>query len=91
MSRKTPPITDDNVVQIVFYKSDELTTDLICCDITINSATGPLVWFLHEEADEWEDVLLEMKALPEFDVDWFVKVACPAFSENRTIAFGEKI
>lgn len=87
MSRKIPPITPDNVNQVVFYKKDELTTDLICCEITINTERGPVIWFVHEEGDEWERMLLEMEQLKGFDKSWHEKVINPPFAENRTIAF----
>lgn len=87
MNRKIPPITPDNVNQIVFFKRDELTTDLICCEITINTERSSVICFVHEESDEWERILLEMEQLKGFDKSWPEKVIKPPFAENRTIAF----
>ena len=91
MNRKIPPITSDNVDQIVFFKRDELTTDLICCEITIITKGSPVVWFVHEEADEWTMILLEMENLQGFDKSWPEKVIKPPFVENRTIAFSKTV
>lgn len=38
---------------MTFFKRDELTTDLICCDIE-GRERG---WFFHEEAEGWGNLL----------------------------------
>ena len=68
---------------VVFYKRDEITTDLICCDIEL----GGRIWTFHEEAQGWRELIAHISALPGFRADWFSAVANPAFETNRTIAF----
>ena len=89
MRRKIPPLTYDIVSKIAFFKRDELTTDLVCCEITIDKVGEPAVWFLHEESNEWADILLEMENLKGFDKSWCEKVILPAFAENRIIVFSK--
>lgn len=71
------------VNRIEFYKRDELTTDLVCCEVT----TGDAVHFAHEEAPDWQRFLDYVAQLPGFDHDWHAKVSQPAFAECRTLAF----
>ncbi|WP_426264213.1 hypothetical protein [Sphingomonas sp. PWP1-2] len=37
-----------DIARVIFYKRDELTTDLICCDIEALGQT----WIFHEEMRE---------------------------------------
>ena len=79
-----PEIALDKVAKVQFYKLDELTTDLICCELTLDGG-GAL--FLHEDMYDWDDQLGRLATLPGFDADWFMKVAQPAFATCHTIAF----
>ena len=38
-----------SISEVVFYKRDEITTDLICCEVQVDGQ----IWFFHEEAKEW--------------------------------------
>ncbi|MBK5265485.1 MAG: hypothetical protein JJE34_09690 [Alphaproteobacteria bacterium] len=69
--------------EVVFYKRDEITTDLICCDVSI----GGKVWFFHEEATGWDTLIDHLGKLPGWRSDWFSSVSQPPFAECRTIAF----
>jgi hypothetical protein len=40
--------------RVMFYKRDEITTDLICCDVAVDGT----VWTFHEELGGW-DLLLQ--------------------------------
>ncbi|HEX8902056.1 hypothetical protein, partial [Vitreimonas sp.] len=71
------------IQQVAFFKRDQITTDLICCEIIARDET----WFFHEEQPEWSDVLELVQQLPGFDDEWLSKVMLPPFAENRTIAF----
>jgi hypothetical protein len=71
------------VSRVEFCKRDELTTDLICCDVTV----GDAVHFRQEEAPDWDQFLRELQELSGFDCDWCANVFEPAFAECRTIAF----
>ncbi|RYY90393.1 MAG: hypothetical protein EOO15_02670 [Chitinophagaceae bacterium] len=80
-------ITLDAIEQVEFFKRDELTTDLVCCDIVVNGQDGVETWSFHEEASNWGDVLKLVEQLPGFDADWRAKVIQPPLLENRTRAF----
>jgi hypothetical protein len=82
-----PPIELDNIQQVTFFKRDELTTDLICCEIAVSESNGGQTYFFHEEAEAWSAVIALVEQLPGFDQKWREKVVHPAFAENRTTAF----
>ncbi len=76
----------DDVDEIVAFKRDLLTTDLLCLDL--HSAKDGLWHLVHEEGEGFEEFLsvLEVK----FDVPrpgWWDKVVKPAFKENRTVLY----
>jgi hypothetical protein len=74
-------ITDDTISQlplpginaVVFYKRDQITTDLICCNVEVAGQ----VWTFHEEATGWPDLIEHLSALPGFRADWYGAVAKP--------------
>ena len=78
---KLPPLT--SIKRVTFYKRDELTTDLICCEV--ESASGNL--FLHEEADEWPSSIEHLSKLEGFRADWFSQVSQPPFKPCTFVAF----
>ena len=82
-----PPIGLDDIEEVTFFKRDELTTDLICCEIAVSADKGGKTWFLHEEVPGWNDLVRLLERLPGFDRNWFDAVAKPAFIENRTVVF----
>ena len=69
--------------RIEFYKTDQIATDLICCDIQCRES----VFHFHEEEPEWSDLIHSLCALDGFRDDWFVQVSQPAFAESRFVAF----
>ena len=71
------------VRRVTFYKRDEITTDLICCDVV----AGDRVWTFHEELAGWDLLLSHLDRLPDFRRDWFASVSQPAFAASETIAF----
>jgi hypothetical protein len=77
----------DSVDEVVFFKRDELTTDLICCNLILNTKNGLQTWFFHEETSEWKELITWLNGLSGFDQDWFKKVMQPPFAESRTVAF----
>jgi hypothetical protein len=81
------PVAFDDIHEVVFFKRDELTTDLICCDIVVRTEQGSETWFLHEELPGWDDLVRFLERLPGFDREWFRKVAWPAFAANPTSVF----
>lgn len=68
---------------VVFYRRDEITTDLICCDVAIQGR----VWTFHEEAAGWQALTAHLSGLPRFCNDWYEAVVSPPFATNETIAF----
>jgi hypothetical protein len=75
------PLAD--IQKVTFYKRDELTTDLICCDIEARGQT----WFFHEEAKDWDEFLRHLERLPTFRKDWYEAVVHPSFVASETVAF----
>jgi hypothetical protein len=68
---------------VEFYKIDELTTDLICCDIKADGRR----WFFHEEGEGWDALIEQLALLPGFRVDWLGHVSQPPFAECRFVAY----
>ena len=85
------PFALANVRKVVFFKRDELTTDLICCDVEVNSADGTKTWFNHEEEVSWQEWLEVLGTLPGFDSDWHSKVYLPPFDPGVTVAYERPI
>lgn len=89
--RRPTPIAQDILSQIplssidkvTFYKRDEITTDLICCEIV---SSGQVQTF-HEEMPVWDALMAQLAGLPGFRQDWFAAVSQPAFQPCETVAF----
>ena len=79
--RERLALTD--IQKVTFYKRDELTTDLICCDVEACGQT----WFFHEEAEGWDDFVRHLERLPGFRRDWYEEVVQPTFARSETTAF----
>ncbi|MBB4615610.1 hypothetical protein [Novosphingobium taihuense] len=75
------------IQHVVFYKRDELTTDLICCEILM--ASGQTLWF-HEEMPNWNDVVAQIELLEGFPQDWRSHVIQPPFAECRFMAYEKR-
>ena len=72
------------IERIEAYKRDELTTDLVCFDITYRMSEGKRIAWVHEEMPGFAQLNLALQQrLPGLEADWFSKVAQPAFAENR--------
>ena len=78
------PLTD--VGKVTFYKRDEVTTDLVCCDGVIDDQ----MWSFHEELVGWDLLLDHLQKLPNFRADWFASVSQPPFATSETVAFSRK-
>jgi hypothetical protein len=57
MNKKTDAVSLDDVSAIVAYKIDELTTDLLCCDIVTGSGDGEQLRTVQEEITGFEMVM----------------------------------
>jgi hypothetical protein len=78
-----PPFRLSNVLRVDFYKRDEITSDLICCDII----TRDEVIHAHEEMDHWDELIRKLEHLGGFDVEWFSQISQPAFGPEVCVAF----
>jgi hypothetical protein len=78
------PLPD--VGTVIFYKRDEITTDLICCDVEVAGH----VWTFHEEATGWRDLIGHLSALPGFRADWHEAVVSLPFATSETVAFDRR-
>ncbi|WP_084647011.1 hypothetical protein [Mesorhizobium sp. WSM2561] len=91
MAIVTPKGTDivslDEVSAVISYKIDELTTDLICCDIVIGSGEAEQIRTIHEELPGFDNLMARLEALPGFNRKWRDAIILPAFAENRTIIY----
>jgi hypothetical protein len=81
------PIALHDIQEVIFFKRDEWTMDLICCDVVVRTENGIETWFLHEDLPGWDDFIHLLECLPGFDHEWFRKVAWPAFAPNPTSVF----
>lgn len=74
----------EDVEKVEFYKLDQLTTDLICCEISLHRGD---VFVFHEEMSFWDEKLNRLSNLTGFDAAWFGKVSQPPFASSNYIAF----
>lgn len=72
-----------NIVRVTFYKRDEITTDLICCEVV---ASGQIRTF-HEVMPIWDALMAHLAGLPGFRQDWFAAVSQPAFQPCEIVGF----
>jgi hypothetical protein len=71
------------VTRVTFYKRDEITSDLICCEVVVADKS----WTFHEEIDGWDLLIKHLQSLPGFRGDWFAAVSQPPFETSETVAF----
>jgi len=71
------------IAAVVFYKRDEITTDLICCDVEV---AGRVRTF-HEEEAGWKNLIAHLAGLPGFRTDWYAEVVNPPFATSETVAY----
>ncbi len=75
----------NSIDRIKFFKRDEITTDLIFCEIT----SGTDCYFFHEEMDGWNKVISDFECLSAFDKGWFGHVSLPPFREAKFVAYAK--
>lgn len=86
-AKATDTVPLDEVRAIVAYKIDELTTDLVCCDIVTGSGDGEQIRTIHEEIPGFSMVMTRFEALPGFNKQWRDAVILPRFCANRTTIY----
>ncbi|MBA1373860.1 hypothetical protein [Sphingomonas ursincola] len=72
-----------SVERVTFYERDEITTDLICCEVV---ASGQ-IWTFHEEMPGWDALMAHLAGLASFRQDWFAAVSQTAFQPCEIVAF----
>ena len=72
-----------DIERVEFYKRDQITTDLICCEIQAAEKT----FYFDEEQEGWDDLLLALQQLDGFHKDWFAHVSQPPFQSSEFVAF----
>ena len=72
-----------SIQKVTFYKRDELTTDLICCDVEMNGQS----WSFHEEEGGWDDLIRHLEQLPGLRTEWCTKVVQPSFALSPFVAY----
>ena len=77
--------TLDEVAKVTFYKRDEVTADLICCDVVV----GGRIWTFHEDRSDWSALVQHLAKLPGFRGDWFDAVSQPPFATCEFVAFSQ--
>lgn len=73
----------ESIDAVTFYKRDEITTDLICCDVGVEGK----IWTFHEELPGWPLLIEHLGKLPGFNQDWYGEVVKPAFAPSITPAY----
>lgn len=85
--RGADTVSFDEVSAIVAYKLDELTTDLVCCDIMTGAGNGEQVRTIHEELPGFSAAMKCFESLPGFDRQWRDAVILSPFATNRTVIY----
>lgn len=87
MNPTVPGLLDElpleEIEAVTFYKRDEVTTDLICCEVTVAGRT----LFFNEDSDGWDALIRHLQQLPGFRADWFAVVSKPVFLRSEMVAF----
>ncbi|MBB4861175.1 hypothetical protein HNO88_004529 [Novosphingobium chloroacetimidivorans] len=86
-TKGTDAVSLDEVSAIVAYKIDELTTDLVCCDIVTGSGDGEQIRTIHEELPGFGAAMRHFESLPGFDRQWRDTAILPPFATNRTLIY----
>lgn len=90
MKTQCPVISISAVTSIIFFKRDEITTDLICCEVTVTGVEGTQTYLFHEDLPYFDELITQFETLDGFDMKWREKVVLPPFAENRTVAYERK-
>lgn len=77
----------DGVVSVAVYKVDELTTDLLCCDVEFDAEGDNRIITLHEDMVGFGTLMELFEELPRFRRNWTEIVLRTAFAESRTVLF----
>lgn len=90
-AKGTDAVSFDEVSAIVAYKLDELTTDLVCCDIVTGAGDGEQIRTIHKELPGFDGAMAGFETLPGFDRKWRDAVILPPFAANRTVIYSRAV
>jgi hypothetical protein len=82
-SKEEGPILWKDVLEIVAFKHDQTTTDLICLKFTDRDGRSLVV---HEDMEGFLEFEAEMNRIFNL-IEWRSKVVLPPFAENRTVIY----
>lgn len=85
--KNTDEVALGAIVCVQFYKLDEFTTDLICCEITTSSKQGRQVRIVHEEVAGFGAMVSRLETLHGFRRDWRAHVVPTPFASNALVAY----
>src|SRR5690606_4367674 len=85
--KQADAVSLDEVSEVIAYKIDELTIDLVCCDIVTGSGDGQQIRTIHEEIPGFDDLMACFETLPGFNPKWRDAVIHPPFATNRTTIY----
>ena len=71
------------IERVVFFKRDEVTADLICCDVKVAGKT----WMFHEALSGWDLLLGHLSNLPGFRFYAVAAIADPPFERSEVVAY----
>lgn len=86
-AKATDAVSLDEISEIIAYKINELTTDLVCCDIVAGSGDGERIRTIHEEIAGFDELMARFETLPGFNSKWRDAVILPPFATNRTTIY----
>lgn len=86
-AKGTDAVSLDEINAVIAYKLDEITTDLVCCDIVTGVGDGEQIRTIHEELPGFDLAMARLEALPAFNQMWRSEVILPPFATNRTTIF----
>ena len=67
-TKSTERISLQEISAIIAYKIDEITTDLVCCNIVTGSGNGEHVRTVHEETPGFEALMARFETFPGFNL-----------------------
>ena len=76
-------VSFDDVRAIVAYRLDEVTSDLLCCDIITGSVDDEQIRTIHEDIPGFEATMTRCEVLPGFDKGWRAAALRPQGVKTR--------
>jgi hypothetical protein len=76
------------IIEIIAFKKDLLTTDLICFEFKTSSAKEVVYFVIHEEMVGFDKLADHLKLiLPGFNANWRQLVVLPPFASNSNLIY----